>query len=114
MKALLPVRVEKVVRKENGDRNCPFTFKLKPVVVNKVKHGTFGFICDPVTGITVYVSTQPAPMPAPQIMYRFARDDMDYCGGVNHFCFTVDELAFAVKRMMNEDRLRVNSELGLG
>ena len=113
-KPLLPARIKTVVRKNNGDKDCHLIFNLRTLVNGKQKRGSFGFIEDPDTGTFIYVSAQYAPMPTPPIMYRYARNGQDYRGGVNHFCYTVDELSSAVGKMMKSDRTRIASELGLG
>lgn len=113
-KPLLPVRLTNAIRKKNGDRDCPFVFSLRTLMNCHKKRGTYGFVANPHNGVTIYINTQQTDMPTPPIMYRYARNDHDFRGGINHFCYTEDELASAVEKMMNEDPVRIASELGLG
>lgn len=65
--------------------------------VNGQLFGCSGFITDPATDRTVYISTDINHGTNRQAMYRTAKDTKDYTGGSNNFCAFGEIVEHAVK-----------------
>lgn len=60
---------------------------LRNISVNGAKHGCSGFIQNPATGLTIYLTTEDN-----HLVCRYAKNTHDYVGGRNRWADTFEEL----------------------
>jgi hypothetical protein len=105
---ILPIRIKNTIHRHP---DVPvLVFDLKPIIRNGYRLGTSGFIRNLNGDIVIYVHSDSESFTAP-ILYRFAKDNKDFRGGINHFCNTAEELAEAVVKMMAYSPERIQAEL---
>ena len=86
---LLATKFKNAIVKETGLDNLEF--RLKNISVNGQKRGCSGFIYNPNTDVYVYVITEPSCY-KDMTVCRYAKDFVDYTGGINNNCYSEDEL----------------------
>ena len=78
--------------------NRNYVINLKNISINGAKHGCSGFVQNPSTGLTVYVTTEDN-----YFMCRYARDMNDYVGGINRWADTFEELIMKVACLLKKE-----------
>ena len=79
-------------------------FELKNIIINGSKRGCSGFISNETSDITVYVNTEPSVYLG-EIMWRYARDNQDYRGGINQWAISGDDLVEQVSQALQKPRM---------
>lgn len=86
-----PARVAKV---KNAFKGKGYSFFLENVNINGLNHGCSGFIKN--GDKCVYINTE---LP---IMFRYAKDEKDFQGETNQYCWNFEEFVKNVDRMLKE------------
>jgi hypothetical protein len=74
-----------------------YTVELKNIIINGNKTGCSGFISR--NGLIVYINTEAFNISG--YMYRTAKHNKDYTGGINQWSKNIDQLVQGVTRLLN-------------
>lgn len=96
-------KVKNAIRKIRPD----VIIDLRNARINGKLQGCSGFITDPATGATVYLSTDRSHGLNRTAYYRTARDNRDYTGGRNHTC-PMDEVAIHALDLLERAAMRAS------
>jgi hypothetical protein len=73
-----------------------YTVELKNIIINGNKVGCSGFIS--YNNNIVYINTETLSC---GLLYRTAKHNKDYTGGVNHYAKNIDDLVINVTKLLN-------------
>ena len=94
---ILSTKLKNSLIKLAKDMNLEYSFKN--ISINGQKRGCSGFVRNPSTNTTVYISTEPIYC---GFLRRYAKDMKDYGGihSINHFSKSLSQLASDVYSML--------------
>ena len=98
-KPILAVKLRNEILKQISGDNI--SVSLRNISINGNKKGCSGFITNSENGTCVWLSTDNEYCRQP-IVYRYAKNISDYHGGINRWCDTAFDLAYAIKKMLTE------------
>lgn len=103
---ILMTKLKNEIKRAKPALKDTLQYDLKNININGRKKGCYGFITNPETGITVYVSTEALPLRADsKVMVRVANDNHDYKGYRNVFCKEdVKELVKLILEMLCDNK----------
>ena len=97
MRPILSTKLKNRIRNLNPN----LTVSLKNVRINGEAMGCTGFVVDPGTNHTVYVSTDHNHGTSTEVLYRTAKHTKDYTGGRNRYCsYDADEAAYCINDLL--------------
>lgn len=73
-----------------------YDIQLKNIIINGDKRGCSGFIS--YNNNIVYINTETLSC---GLLYRTAKHNKDYTGGVNHYAKNIDDLVINVTKLLN-------------
>ena len=91
--------LERAIKQRTG---MNLTFTLHNIRINGYQKGCSGFIRNNENGSVVYVDTEGTCIYPNQCLYRYADDEKDFHGYINHYVYSIEELADAICKFLQK------------